>query len=62
MFIDLRDRERGEEWVRERERNMDWLPPIRTPTGDGTHDVGMCPDGEPALFWCTGWMLLQPAG
>ena len=30
--------------VRERERNFDWLPPVRTPTGDQTCNVGMCPD------------------
>ena len=38
MFTDFR--ERG--W--ERERNADRLPPIHTPTGDCTRNLGMCPD------------------
>ena len=44
MFIDLRDRE----------RNIDWLPPICTPTGNWTQNPGKCPDQEiqPATFRC----------
>ena len=35
------------------ERNINWLPPVCTPTGDQTHNLGMCPD----------WGLnLQPFG
>ena len=26
------------------ERNTDWWPPVCTPTGDGTCNLGMCPD------------------
>ena len=52
MFIDLlilgREREelgRGGE----RERNMDWLPPIHTETWDWTHSLDICPDWESNL-------------
>lgn len=38
-------RERG----RERERDIDWLSPMHTPTGDRTHNLGMCPEGESNL-------------
>ena len=44
MFIDFRERgtERGV-CVRERERNgADGLFPIPAPTGNGTHNLGMC--------------------
>ena len=43
MFIDFRGKRMGG-W--EGERNIDQLPPIRTPTGDQTHNLGMCPDQE----------------
>ena len=50
---------------REREKNIDWLPPIHTPTGDWTHRLGMCPDwklnpqpfnvwGNAPANWATG--------
>ena len=40
MCIDFR-----EEWgQRERERNISRLPPVRAPTRDQTHNLGMCPD------------------
>ena len=46
MFIDLREREKGagREEERERQRNIYWLPPIRTPTVDHIRNLGMCPD------------------
>ena len=31
---------------RKRDRNIDWLPSLRTPTGDQTCSPGMCPDEE----------------
>ena len=42
------------------EKNIDRLPPVCTPTGDGTHNLGMCPDPElnPQPFGV--WMTLQP--
>ena len=39
-------KERGEREKGERERETDWLPPVCTPTGDWTHNLGMCPDWE----------------
>ena len=36
----LREREEG------RERNIDWLHPVRTWTGAQTCNLGMCPDWE----------------
>lgn len=39
MLIDVR--ERGE-----KERNIDWLPLVLTPTRDQTHSLGRCPDQE----------------
>ena len=52
MFIDFRDRGRD----RERERNIDRLPPIHVPIGDQTWNLGMCPDQELNLqpFGCMG--------
>ena len=41
MFIDFIERK----WE-ERERKINWLPPIHSPSGDATHKVGMCPDWE----------------
>ena len=46
-----REKARESERERERERNMDerntnQLPPIHTPTGDGTRNLGMYPDQE----------------
>ena len=38
--------ERGEGREKERERNIDLLPLARTPTGDCTCNLGMCPDRE----------------
>ena len=43
---------------KERGRNIDvrkkhhWLPPVLTQTGDGTYDLGICPNQEsnPQLF------------
>ena len=46
MIIDFRDamiidfRERG----REKDRNIDWLPPVCTTTRDRTSTLGVCPD------------------
>ena len=47
MFIDFR------ESGRERERNIDWLPPVHALTRDWTQNLGMCPDWE---------LNLQPFG
>ena len=38
--------ERGEGKEKERERNMDQLPLIRTLAGDRSRNPGMCPDQE----------------
>ena len=45
MFIAFRERgkERDRQTERERERNIDWLPPIHAPIGDLTHNLGMRP-------------------
>ena len=43
MFIDFRERERESETLMW-ETNIDWLPPILTPTEDQTRNRGMCPD------------------
>ena len=42
------------------ERNIDQLPPVCTPTGDQTHNLGMCPDqgSDPQLL--VHGMMLQP--
>ena len=37
-------RERGRE--KQRQRNIDQLPPVHAPTGDRTCNSGMCPDRE----------------
>ena len=48
----MTDRERERERERERHANIDMsqkhrlVPPILTPTGDRTHNLGMCPDQE----------------
>ena len=42
MFIDFREQERR----KEKEGNIDQLPPVRAPTGDQSHNLGMCPDWE----------------
>ena len=34
----------------ERERNIDLLPPLCTSTGDGNHNLVMCPDQQPQPF------------
>ena len=46
-----REREEGMERGREREKhqNINWLPPIRGPTGDQTHNLGVCPHRESNL-------------
>ena len=55
-----RKRERRTENQRQREtstwtRNIDWLPPVSTLTGDQTHSLGMCPDQgsnpQPSDVW-----------
>ena len=51
MFIDLRERERE----RLRERNIKWLPPTCTLSGDQTHNLGMCPDQESNQQLCSEW-------
>ena len=44
----------------ERERNINWLPPIYTLTRDQTHNPRMSWLGiELASFWCTGWCSNQ---
>ena len=59
-------REEGRE--RERERNIDLLPLVYTPTRDWTHSLGMCPDQEsnpwPSGLWDntpTNWITLTRA-
>ena len=49
MFTDFREGGEGEKQ----------LPPIYTPTGDRTHNLGMHPDqgSEPTTFCCTGGPL-----
>ena len=53
MFVDFR--ERGVEMGRERKKtsiwegNIDWLPPVCTPTGDWTRNLGTSPQWEPNL-------------
>ena len=60
MLIEFRERkgekegERGREGGGDRERhinmrNINRLPLMCTPTGDQTHSLGMCPDGESNL-------------
>ena len=47
MFIDFRDRGKARERERERHihvRNIDRLPPVHAPNGDGTCNLGMYPD------------------
>ena len=58
MFIDFR--KRGRKGERERERQIDWLPPERSPTGDRTYSLHMCSDQEQNLKPCGSWMTLQP--
>ena len=36
MFVDFRESER--------ERNINWVPPVHAPTRDQTCNLGMCPD------------------
>ena len=65
-FIAFKDKRRdggGSMWDREKEREtwttwkrnidllVDWIPPIHTPPGDGTCNLGMCPDLEPLVSW-----------
>ena len=45
MFFDFRERGRKVK-EREKERNLDQLPPQRTLTGDQTCNLGVCPDWE----------------
>ena len=42
MLIDSRERRREGE----RDRNFDQLPLVRTPTGDQTHNPGVCSNQE----------------
>ena len=44
MFIDFREMKGGEEGERERERDIDWLTPVCTLTGERTCNLGMCLD------------------
>ena len=49
MFIDFKERKwRGREEKKTSiwERNVDQLPPVHAPTGDGTHSPGMCSDQQ----------------
>ena len=39
-------RERGKGEKKGRERNVNGLPPAHTPSSDGSHSPGMCPDWE----------------
>ena len=50
--------ERGREG--ERERNASQLPLICAPTGDGTHNPGLCPDQESKWWPFTLWDEAQP--
>ena len=45
-FLDILEREKGRErqMQRERERNIDRLPPVHTPTRGATCNLGMRPD------------------
>ena len=60
--------ERGEGRLRERgtrmwERNVDWLPPICTPSGDRTCNLGICPEqgsSKPPLGAETMLQLTEP--
>ena len=45
MFTDFRERGRERETLMW-ERNISQLPPIHTPTRNGTRNLGMCPDQE----------------
>ena len=45
MFIDFREKGRERETLMW-EKNINPLPPIRTPTGDWTCNLGMCPDQD----------------
>ena len=63
MFVNFRERERGGgETEKEREKhqcereNSDRLPPVRSPAGDQTQNLGVHPDPgwNPQSFWCTG--------
>ena len=47
-----RERVRDRDRERERERNTDRLPPIHSPPGDRTCNLGMCPDWKlnPHIF------------
>lgn len=47
MSIDFRDR--GREERNTDVKSINWLPPIRTPTGDHTRNLGMCPNRESNL-------------
>ena len=50
MFIDFS--QRGKEREREAsmgKRNVDQLPPIHVPIGNGTRNLGVCPDQESNL-------------
>ena len=50
--------ERGRHREREKhqgERETDWLPFVRAPTGNRTHNLGICPDRELNLqSFCSG--------
>ena len=44
IYLLILEREEGVEGERERESNIDWLPPGGALTRDGTHNLGMYPD------------------
>ena len=46
LFVYLFVLEKGEGREKERKRNISWLPFVCTPSGDGTHTIGTCPDQE----------------
>ena len=56
MFIDFRQG-KGE---REREKDINWLPLICTPTDDRTHNLGVCPHQGSNLQYLIYRTTLQP--
>lgn len=53
-FTDFREREREKE-THQCMKETNGLPPICSPTGDRTQNLGMCPNQESnSQSWCTG--------
>ena len=50
MHVCIFFRGRGREGEKHQcERETDWMPLVCAPTGDRTHNLGVCPDGESNL-------------